>query len=119
MAPSFSNKDKLYAAVDALPGGVAWKRKEVSQTGDLTGSDGKPLVEVMEVWYRDPVECVRELIGNPLFKNVMAYAPEKVYEDMGGDVRVTDETWTADWWWKLQVQLLPVPDQHLEKLITH
>ncbi|PSS37916.1 hypothetical protein PHLCEN_2v231 [Hermanssonia centrifuga] len=105
VAPSFSNKDKLYAAVDALPGGVAWKRKEVSQTGDLTSSDGKPLVEVMEVWYRDPVECVRELIGNPLFKNVMAYAPEKVYEDMGGDVRVTDETWTADWWWKLQESL--------------
>ncbi|PSR79713.1 hypothetical protein PHLCEN_2v6899 [Hermanssonia centrifuga] len=33
----FSGKDKLYAAMDALPGGVAWKRKEVSQTGNLTG----------------------------------------------------------------------------------
>lgn len=57
----------------------------------------------MEVWYRDPVECVRELLGNPVFANVLAYAPERVYQDNQGDVRQIDEMWTGDWWWETQV----------------
>ena len=60
----------------------------------------------MEIWYRDPVECIKFLMGNPAFKEFMAYAPERVYCDNKGNDHIYDETWTADWWWKTQVRKL-------------
>ncbi|EIW75743.1 hypothetical protein CONPUDRAFT_131960 [Coniophora puteana RWD-64-598 SS2] len=64
-------------------------------------------MEELIVWKRDPVECVKELIGNPTFREMMQYAPEKVYEDMEGECRIYDEMWTGDWWWNLQKMLPP------------
>ena len=52
------------------------------------------------------MECIRELIGNPAFRDKMQYVPEKVYKDCDGNVRVFDEMWTGDWWWNLQVSIL-------------
>jgi Plavaka transposase len=60
--------------------------------------------EKLELWRRDPVECVKELMGNPALKNYMKYAPERVYEDVEGETRIFDEMWTADWWWDTQVK---------------
>lgn len=51
----------------------------------------------------DPVECIKELIGNPAFCNQMHFEPERVYEDEEGKSRVFDEMWTGDWWWETQV----------------
>jgi hypothetical protein len=62
------------------------------------------MVERLELWRRDPVECVQELMENPAFRDHMAYAPERVYKDKEGKVRIYDEMWTANWWWDLQVK---------------
>ena len=83
--------------------GVAWKCKELQQTGDLQDAQGNLLTETLEVWYRDPVKCVQELLGNPMFKNQLAYAPHRLYRDAAGQIRHMDEMWTADWWWDIQV----------------
>ena len=64
------------------------------------------LEENVEVWRQDPVQCVKELMGNPLFKDCMSYVPERVYMDKEGKVRIYDEMLTADWWWNIQVSLL-------------
>jgi hypothetical protein len=72
-------------------------------TGDLIGEDGKPLTEEVELWRRDPVECVRELIGNPAFKDYISYVPEKAYRDEEGKERIYDEMWTGNWWSDIQV----------------
>ncbi|KAJ7749142.1 hypothetical protein B0H16DRAFT_1847253 [Mycena metata] len=103
---AYSTKDQLLEAVDDLPGGVGWKLEKVTLKGDLEDDDGKPIVETLELWYRDPVDCIRELMGNPVFCDVMQYAPQKCFEDMAGMSEVINEMWTADWWWKLQ-KLLP------------
>ncbi|KAJ6560916.1 hypothetical protein B0H10DRAFT_1966807 [Mycena sp. CBHHK59/15] len=78
----------------------------VTLKGDLEDDDGKPIVETLELWYRDPVDCIRELMGNPVFRDVMQYAPQKLFEDVAGKSEIINEMWTADWWWKLQ-KLLP------------
>ncbi|KAI9459004.1 hypothetical protein HD554DRAFT_2207041 [Boletus coccyginus] len=56
---------------------------------DHNASDG-PLAndtnsEELELWMKDPVTCVRELIGNPAFDDSMM--------------------WTGDWWWQTQEHL--------------
>lgn len=59
--------------------------------------------EDVELWMRNPVECIKDLIGNPLFKDHMVYAPARAYTDPAGLHRVIDDMWTADWWGNKQV----------------
>ncbi|KAF8870929.1 hypothetical protein BD779DRAFT_1614010 [Infundibulicybe gibba] len=103
--PLFSTKNKLLEAIDSLPGGVQWNLHKVQLTGDLMDEDSKPLHEDLELWWRNPVECIRELIGNPVFKDTMRYAPEKLYTDEEGKINTVNEMWTADWWWETQEKL--------------
>lgn len=78
----------------------------MSVEGDRVGEDGKKLSEDLELWRRDPLECIQELIGNPAFASEIAYEPERVYTDAAGENRMFDEAWTADWWWETQVRRL-------------
>jgi hypothetical protein len=59
--------------------------------------------EEVELWMRDPLECIEELLSNPAFRDQVRYAPEKAYTDETGETRIYDEMWTGDWWWETQV----------------
>jgi hypothetical protein len=72
--------------------------------GNLDDENGVPLQDEVELWSRDPVECIKELIGNPFFKEDMAYSPARAYADCASQHRVIDEMWTADWWCETQVR---------------
>lgn len=100
---SFHNNYTLLRKIDSLPTGPDWICEQITVEGDLKDGDGKPLRAEMELWYRDPVKCIEEIISNPAFKEFMAYAPERVFSDETGNDRIYDETWTSDWWWKIQV----------------
>ena len=91
--------------VDLLPTGPAWMCEIIEVIGDRIGEDGLPKVENVELWKRDALEVVASLISNPVFKNEIAYQPEKVYRDKNGKIRVYDEMWTGDWWWDMQVRI--------------
>lgn len=96
----------FFKQVDDLPTGVDWRCEMITVHGNELDETGKPIVEKLELWMCDPVECVRELIGNPVFDGDIAYAPERVYADAEGKIRVIDEMWTADWWYDTQVHRL-------------
>ncbi|KAG1884906.1 hypothetical protein F4604DRAFT_1676341 [Suillus subluteus] len=103
--PSFHNNRSFLQRVDALPHGPAWNCKKVSVKGNRTDENGQSLHEDLELWTRDPVECIKELIRNPLFKEYMVYAPSRAYKDKAGTERIIDDMWTADWWWDKQKEL--------------
>ncbi|KAG6839614.1 hypothetical protein C0991_000890 [Blastosporella zonata] len=98
--------DKFLDAIDSLPGGVSWNLERIMLTGDLMDENGKALTDELELWYRDPVECVQELISNPVFREIIKFAPERRYCDAEGSEQRIDEMWTAAWWWKIQ-EMLP------------
>ncbi|KAF8545688.1 hypothetical protein OG21DRAFT_1428831, partial [Imleria badia] len=111
---SYRSNYSFLKRVDKLPTGPGWSCRLVRVHGDLGPVDeDDPALENLnvedggtkdlELWMRDPVDCVRELIGNPAFNRNIAYAPEKVYIDHEGRTRRYDEMWTADWWWESQV----------------
>ena len=100
---SFYNSYSFLKKVDELPIGPEWKCNIIEVPGDLLDDDGNPMSEQLELWHRDPVECVKALIGNPAFKDFISYVPERVYRDDKGKVRVFNEMWTGDWWWETQV----------------
>ncbi|KDQ53784.1 hypothetical protein JAAARDRAFT_197225 [Jaapia argillacea MUCL 33604] len=65
-----------------------------------------PIVENVELWRRDPVKCIKELMGNPAFRDVISLVPERVFADKEGKNQRIDEMWMADWWWGIQ-EILP------------
>jgi Plavaka transposase len=72
--------------------------------GDILDEGGGPQTETVELWRRNPVECVQELIGNPEFEPYMKYAPYRVYMRSDGTDQSWDEMATGSWWWDVQVR---------------
>ncbi|KAI6020400.1 hypothetical protein BKA83DRAFT_4464679 [Pisolithus microcarpus] len=111
--PSYQSNYKFMKTINQLPTSPEWKCELVHTHGDDEdigndqGGDEDHTVngEQMELWVRDPVTCIRELIGNPAFHGDIAYTPEKVYTDCQGCTRQYDEMWTGDWWWETQRRL--------------
>lgn len=101
--PSFKNKRAFYKRIDTLPRGPKWDCEEFKITGDERDDKGHLKTEIVQLWKRDPVECVKELMGNPAFRDKLRYSPQRAYEDDEGKTRMFDEMWTGDWWWDLQV----------------
>ncbi|KAG1807924.1 hypothetical protein EV424DRAFT_1575547 [Suillus variegatus] len=104
--PSFHNSRSFLQKVDELPHVTAWSCKKVKVQGNETDEKGQTLHEEVKVWMQDPVECIKDLIGNLLFRDHMVYAPARAYRDSAGLHQVIDDMWTADWWCDKQ-KLLP------------
>ncbi|KAI1784413.1 hypothetical protein LXA43DRAFT_1101448 [Ganoderma leucocontextum] len=100
--PSFKNKDAMLRKVDALPVGPIWNCDILEVTGDVQGPKGDPLTEELDIWRRDAVECIQDLIGNPAFKDFIVYEPGRVKRD---GQRYYGEMSTGDWWWNVQKRL--------------
>ncbi len=100
------SKYTFFQHVDQLPKANPWIYDELTITGDVIGKDGKPLSEQLDLWRRDPVECIRELIGEQALRDKMGYAPEQVFSDAKGTNRIYDEMWSGQWWWDVQVSRL-------------
>ncbi|KAJ7659560.1 hypothetical protein DFH06DRAFT_1089760 [Mycena polygramma] len=106
---SYHNNYSYVQKIDKLPTGPGWKCEIVTAAGNKLDENDELMTEDLELWKRDPVECIKELMGNPAFKDYMAYVPERVYgNDTGSDSsRIWDEMWTANWWWEMQKRLPP------------
>ncbi|TFK58263.1 hypothetical protein BDN72DRAFT_747421, partial [Pluteus cervinus] len=88
---SFHNKYSFMKKIDQLPTGPEWTCEVVQVTGDQPGPTGLTMTEDLELWRRDPVECIQEIVGNPLFKDDFAYEPERVYQNTEATIRMVDE----------------------------
>jgi hypothetical protein len=71
--------------------------------GDILNSRGEPSEKLLELWHRDPVDCIEELIGNPAFQHHLDYAPHRVFRDRIGKNQEYSEMNTGTWWWETQV----------------
>ncbi|KAI0058289.1 hypothetical protein BV25DRAFT_1919489 [Artomyces pyxidatus] len=92
---SYKNSAELNKIIDQqLPPRPKWICEEVEVHG-----------KTFEVYYRDVLECIRTLYGNPEFSKYMVYAPEKHFTDKEKTSRVYHEMHTGDWWWRVQVAL--------------
>ena len=110
MQPTYGSNRSFLKKVDGLPTQAAgWTCDIITSTGNQVSDEGEPVPsERLELWRRDPVECIKELMGNPSFKNSLEYAPQRHFLDKEGNNRVFDEMWTGEWWWNIQVSCLPV-----------
>jgi hypothetical protein len=92
--------------MDALPTqGCPWICDIINIESNQLNDDGTPMKsEKQEFWRRDPVECMKHLLGDPTLRDSLAFAPERIYVDEAGTQRKYSQMWTANWWWDTQVR---------------
>jgi hypothetical protein len=73
------NKRAFFKHIDSLPKGPKWSCTPMRVTGDRKDKGGNLIVEVLELWHRNPVDVVKDLLGNPSFKGHQAYSPRRIY----------------------------------------
>ncbi|KAH9910875.1 uncharacterized protein BXZ73DRAFT_93522 [Epithele typhae] len=61
--------------------------------------------EVFELFYRDVIECIQALYGDPEFSGVLVFTPERHYTDADRKIRVYFDIHTGKWWWATQEAL--------------
>ncbi|KDQ09647.1 hypothetical protein BOTBODRAFT_178865 [Botryobasidium botryosum FD-172 SS1] len=103
--PSFKSVHSFYQKIDQLPHGPGFEQHVINVTGDRTGPKRQPLTEKLEVWVRDPLECIAEILRNLRFQGCTADVPRQVFADSTKGDRECSGMNTADWWWETQLVL--------------
>lgn len=87
--------------------GPRWRRIQKTIIGTLKDTKGENfLKEEVEIWVRDIVEVIQELIGNTTFGNKLVFVPQQVNINGDPTMQKIDEMWTGDWWMRIQVLLI-------------
>ena len=82
--------------MELLPKVPDWKVKKIGITGYGTR-------EPMFLFYRDALDCVEYLLGNPLFSDCIDFCPVRLYQDAEHTIRVYMEWVTGNATWEMQV----------------
>ncbi|KAH9003605.1 hypothetical protein EDB83DRAFT_2509552 [Lactarius deliciosus] len=92
---SYRNTRELDAIIDQeLPGRPPFKCWDL-----LIGG------ETLHLYYRDIIQCLRSLFGDPKLARDMVFAPERHYTERDRTCRVYSDMHTGDWWWAVQTSL--------------
>ncbi|KAG1843443.1 hypothetical protein F4604DRAFT_1689530 [Suillus subluteus] len=94
---SFNNAKDLRSRAEMLPKGLSWK----CQIVPLLHGTKSPI----QLFWRDPVECLESLFSNPLFHDQLDFIPHRVYKTAVWLLRVYSEWLTGDTAWSIQDQL--------------
>ncbi|KAG8917467.1 hypothetical protein FRC02_003101 [Tulasnella sp. 418] len=90
---SFKNTCQLNQIIDyQTPEVPSWLSLKIK----LDGSN-----EEFDVYYHDPLECIKALFSNPEFADKMTFAPERHWVNS----RIYNEMHTGDWWWRKQCEV--------------
>ncbi|EIW56974.1 uncharacterized protein TRAVEDRAFT_170977 [Trametes versicolor FP-101664 SS1] len=95
--------------------GLSYKNaRELNNIVDQKLASGRPRFvrreivvagEVFEIFYRDVIQCIRALYGDPEFAGILVFTPERHYADAEHSVRVYFDVHTGKWWWETQKAL--------------
>ncbi|KAI6020684.1 hypothetical protein BKA83DRAFT_105514, partial [Pisolithus microcarpus] len=97
MPLSFWTAKELCGCIEDLPKGLHWKIRIVP-THHLTTSP-------IELYWRDPLECIEALFNHPFYAGKMDYSPFCVFTAAGRIMRVYSEWMSSDGAWELQVKV--------------
>ena len=57
----------------------------------------------LNFYYRNALDCVKTLLGEPTLKDHMDFCPRQEFDGQGH--RIFTEMSTGNWWWRVQQQL--------------
>ena len=106
--PPFSDHQDLYDVIDSISvGGVPWKSHNFTYEGVRPEQDPPQwMTAEYTIWYRDPRQLFRIMIGNPEFNGHIDYAPLRQFalsENEEELIREYENFMSRDWAWKQAV----------------
>ncbi|KAG1746413.1 hypothetical protein EDB19DRAFT_1952622 [Suillus lakei] len=92
---SYKNSRELNSIINKqLPGHPKFHREQIIVAG-----------EPFDIYYRDVMECIKELYGDPDFADYLVFTPEHHYTDDNKTVQLYSDMHTGTWWWNSQKKL--------------
>lgn len=61
------------------------------------------MTDEVELWKRDVIEVVQELLENTTYGDKLVFAPQPTFLDANQTEQSYGEMWTGEWWLKIQV----------------
>jgi hypothetical protein len=101
----FRDHKHLHEVIDAShPGGVPWQSFKVKYSKGM-GNSSHPqwMSDKHEVFYRDPLLVLKEMLANPDFKDGFDYVPQRVFDETGS--RRYEHMMEGDWSWEQAVHI--------------
>jgi Plavaka transposase len=93
---SYKNTNELNSIIDnELPGRASFICQDL-----VIGS------ETLQLYYRDILQCIHALYGDPEFARDLIFAPERHYTNRERTSQVFSDMHTGEWWWAVQVSKL-------------
>ena len=89
---SYNTAKELDHMIDTLPGQPPFKSQNFTIGGEL-----------LTFYFRDVMQCIRALYGDPEFAHELVFVPERHYADPERTCCIYSEIHTGDWWWAVQV----------------
>ena len=78
-----------------LPAGPLWKCKPWTTS--------HPTKSPLQLFYRDPIECIESLLNSPLSADDIEFSPYKLYETAEKSIQVYSEWLSGNVAWTMQV----------------
>lgn len=99
-APPFRSAKHLYDIIDDTPlGGTKWSKLSIKYSGNQLPPDRLPWMDQsFDVWFRDPLSCIHNMLANPDFKESFDYVPYREFQVDNTERRYQDFM-SGDWAW--------------------
>ncbi|KAG9094153.1 hypothetical protein FRC06_011108, partial [Ceratobasidium sp. 370] len=97
----WKNTTQMYTDVDQLKHGPVWHLYEINIKNMLDPNN--PCVQYLVT--RNIVDVVRDMMANPVFRDLLKYAPETYWTSEAKTERVFGDMWSARWWPRMQEEL--------------
>lgn len=106
----WKNNRELLKAVDKLPHGPDWTVQAIK----INGANGE---EVVEMWMRNSLSILRQILGNKRLGQFIEYKVIKKWTSPDRTERIRDEFTSADFMWEVQVRtsievMINKPESH-------
>ncbi|KAJ7911544.1 hypothetical protein B0H13DRAFT_2328201 [Mycena leptocephala] len=85
---SFKTANDLRSRIESLPKGPVWKA--------TPWKSNYPTKRPLTLYYRDPLECLQSLLGNPLVQDFIQYTPFRLWKSAEKLMRVYTEWLSGD-----------------------
>ncbi|KAK7452202.1 hypothetical protein VKT23_012305 [Stygiomarasmius scandens] len=111
--PPFANHKEMYATIDSIPqGDIPWESFTVKYNGELpedTSSLPEWKTQEYEVWFRNPLSILENMLANPSFKHEFDKAPKRLKRN---GKRVYQDLMSGNWAWEQCDEIAKDKDTH-------
>lgn len=96
----WANHEELYGLIDEIhQGDILWESFTVKYNGELPEDQSSVpawKLQGYEVWFRDPLKTLEQMLANPNFKSEFDVAPKRLFNN---GKRLYRDLMTGNWAW--------------------